>query len=175
MKDSKFWIWFIPIFAIVCVGLYYSISISDNMNNSVVTQKDTKVINEYKEVGVTLSENINYIYVEQDKLSDLITNEDGILFIGNTNDNNSKNSIKILNDVVLSTDIENIYYLNNENITIDTLNILKQKKLDNGMVITFSKENVVSTIKYEDISEDKLKEKYSDNIKLFIETCDESC
>ena len=180
MKKSKFWIWFLPAFLILCVGLYISISIVDSMNIKRSNTKDTKVVDEYKEVKegldeVNLSDTINYIYVEQDNLSDLINNKDGILFIGNSNDNISRKSLQVLNDSVLSTDIENIYYLNNENINEDTLKLINIAKLSNGMFITFSKGSIVTVIRYEDIESDKLNDTYLNSIKLLIETCDESC
>ena len=45
MKNSKFWIWFIPLFLVVCIGLYNMVVIANK--NKVVEVKDSEVIYDF--------------------------------------------------------------------------------------------------------------------------------
>ena len=119
MKNSKFWIWFIPLFLVVCIGLYNMVVIANK--NKVVEVKDAEVIKElYSKqndslIKVELSDNNNYVLSDKEVLEKLF-NENGILYLGDASSLSSRKNVVLLDEVVSSTSIDKIYFVNISNI-----------------------------------------------------------
>jgi len=186
MKDSKFWVWFIPLFIIVAIGLYLSISLTDNSLTAEVKTDSAKIKEEYENlngsealIDVSLSENNVYQYATNDNIKDLLDNKRGILFIGLNNDNVSRNNIMILNDVIMSTNINDVYYYDINNIDDDInaylINKLNISNIKNGLVIVYKDGDILNIIDSKDLNNDELSKIYHDAVAELIEQCDESC
>ena len=186
MKDSKFWVWFIPLFIIVAIGLYVSISFIDNNSKDIAVKDSVKIKEEFEAlnnsdnlINVSLSENNVYSYASNDNIKDLLDNQRGILLIGTSDDNITRNNIVILNDVILSTSIEGVNYYDSKNIN-DDINAYLIKKLnitniENGMVIVYVDGQILNIIKSNKLDKDELSSLYHQSIEDLIEQCDESC
>ena len=191
MKNSKFWIWFIPLFVVVCIGLYNMVSIASK--NKTVEVKDSEVIKElYSKqndslIKVELSDNNNYVLSDKEDLEKLF-NDNGILYLGDASSLSSRKNVVLLDEVVSSTSIDKIYYVNISNIDEQLTNYLKEKlevdSLDAGNVYLIKQGIVINEITANDLNNDKelsdkeketLQLEYQEKILDLIEKCDENC
>jgi hypothetical protein len=191
MKNSKFWIWFIPLFLVVCIGLYNMVVIANK--NKVVEVKDAEVIKElYSKqndslIKVELSDNNNYVLSDKEALEKLF-NDNGILYLGDASSLSSRKNVVLLDEVVSSTSIDKIYFVNISNIDEQLTNYLKEKlevdSLDAGNTYLIKQGIVINEITANDLNNDKelsdkeketLQLEYQEKILDLIEKCDENC
>lgn len=191
MKNSKFWIWFIPLFVVVCIGLYNMVSIASK--KPVVEVKDSEVIKElYSKqndslIKVELSDTNNYVLSNKEVLEKLF-NDNGILYLGDASSLSSRKNVVLLDEVVSSTSIDKIYFVNISNIDEQLTNYLKEKlevdSLDAGNVYLIKQGIVINEITANDLNNDKelndkeketLQLEYQEKIIDLIEKCDENC
>ena len=181
MKDSKFWIWFIPLFLITCVGLFILLSKNkeenkpqDNRSDSIkIKEEYQKYNNESSYVSVELSDNNAYKYSDNNKTKELLDSSDVIIFLGDPKNNASRKAIVSLNDAVVQTSIPQIYYYDLTKIDDEFTNYLKGKfnvdKLFAGSTFAVQKGNVLSYYYPEDrgVSESiKLSKKITELINV---------
>ncbi len=185
MKNSKFWIWFIPLLLILCALIYLMILNINKKEDNKPTNNESdaiKIKNEYESkndnidsIKVKLSENNSYVYLNDTELNNLFNNNDGIVFIGDSNDNNARSFIMVLEEAISSTSIPKVYYID---IHDNNISKIKGKVGTNdlypGTVITFEDGNVLESY-FEVLDHDKLLKSYNNIIKSFIEACDENC
>ena len=136
MKESKFWIWFIPLFAIICVGIYILVSNANKLNmnhtENVVENQDAKTIKESYEklndesIKVQLSENNSYVLVDKDSI-EKVFNTNGIIYFGEVSSYASRKNVSLLNEAVASTSVNKIYYINIANVDDDFMSYLLNK------------------------------------------------
>lgn len=191
MKNSKFWIWFIPLFLVVCIGLYNMVAIASKKKE--VEVKDAEVIKElYSKqndslIKVELSDNNNYVLSDKEDLEKLF-NDNGILYLGDASSLSSRKNVVLLDEVVSSTSIDKIYFINISNIDEQLTNYLKEKlevdSLDAGNVYLIKQGIVINEITANDLNNDKelndkeketLQLEYQEKILDLIEKCDENC
>jgi hypothetical protein len=191
MKNSKFWIWFIPLFLVVCIGLYNMVAIASKKKE--VEVKDSAVIKElYSKqndslIKVELSDNNNYVLSDKEDLEKLF-NDNGILYLGDALSLSSRKNVVLLDEVVSSTSIDKVYFVNISNIDEQLTNYLKEKlevdSLDAGNVYLIKQGIVINEITANDLNNDKelndkeketLQLKYQEKILDLIEKCDENC
>jgi hypothetical protein len=191
MKNSKFWIWFIPLFLVVCIGLYNMVAIASKKKE--VEVKDSAVIKElYSKqndslIKVELSDNNNYVLSDKEDLEKLF-NDNGILYLGDASSLSSRKNVVLLDEVVSSTSIDKVYFVNISNIDEQLTNYLKEKlevdSLDAGNVYLIKQGIVINEITANDLNNDKelndkeketLQLKYQEKILDLIEKCDENC
>ena len=197
MKESKFWIWFIPLFAIICVGIYILVSNANKLNmnhtENVVENQDSKLIKESYEklndesIKVQLTENNNYVLANKESI-EKVFNTNGIIYFGEVSSYASRKNVSLLNDVVSSTSVSKIYYINIANVDDDfmsyLLNKLNVKKINAGDTYLIKDNNVIHSILAKDYDNDNeftekekesLLNEYQEKILDLIEKCDESC
>ena len=191
MKNSKFWIWFIPLFLVVCIGLYNMVVIASK--NKEIEVKDSEVIKElYSKqndslIKVELSDNNNYVLSDKEVLEKLF-NDNGILYLGDALSLSSRKNVVLLDEVVSSTSIDKIYFVNISNIDEQLTNYLKDKlevdSLDAGNTYLIKQGIVINEITANDLNNDKelsdkeketLQLEYQEKILDLIEKCDENC
>ena len=191
MKNSKFWIWFIPLFLVVCIGLYNMVVIASK--NKEIEVKDSEVIKElYSKqndslIKVELSDNNNYVLSDKEVLEKLF-NDNGILYLGDASSLSSRKNVVLLDEVVSSTSIDKIYFVNISNIDEQLTNYLKDKlevdSLDAGNTYLIKQGIVINEITANDLNNDKelsdkeketLQLEYQEKILDLIEKCDENC
>lgn len=196
MKDSKFWIWFIPLFLIVSVGLYFMLNrnfqnanYTNNTNGTDYINKDAKLIKEefaklndkgYYEVN--LSENNAFKYYDLENIKSWL-DENRIIFIGSSTDDSSRKAIKLIDEAVSTTSIKEVYYIDASKLTDEQKSVIVNKldtyelvpntyKLKLGTLITIKDKELLNELVY---NKDISLEKYQEVIKDFIEECDENC
>lgn len=191
MKNSKFWIWFIPLFLVVCIGLYNMVAIASKKKE--VEVKDSVVIKElYSKqndslIKVELSDNNNYVLSDKEDLEKLF-NDNGILYLGDALSLSSRKNVVLLDEVVSSTSIDKVHFVNISNIDEQLTNYLKEKlevdSLDAGNVYLIKQGIVINEITANDLNNDKelndkeketLQLEYQEKILDLIEKCDENC
>ena len=198
MKESKFWIWFIPLFLILCIGIYLLLVKANTISNN--NQENTAKINtdaisikeEYEKLNeesikVSLSQNNSYVFINKDSIEELF-NKDGILYFGEYSSYASRKNVSLLNDVVATTNINKIYFINIARVDDDYNTYLKEKlnvdKINPGDTYLIKDNQVINSIKvdkYDNDKEltkeqtDKLILEYQEKIYDLIEKCDESC
>jgi hypothetical protein len=191
MKNSKFWIWYIPLFLVVCIGLYNMVAIASKKKE--VEVKDSAVIKElYSKqndslIKVELSDNNNYVLSDKEDLEKLF-NDNGILYLGDALSLSSRKNVVLLDEVVSSTSIDKVYFVNISNIDEQLTNYLKEKlevdSLDAGNVYLIKQGIVINEITANDLNNDKelsdkeketLQLEYQEKILDLIEKCDENC
>ena len=82
MKQSKFWIWFIPLFVIASIGIYFMLirnnNVKPNNNENNNNQKDAiSIKNGYTQNNdiyyvVDISDNNVYKYIDENNLKELL-------------------------------------------------------------------------------------------------------
>ena len=92
MKKSQFWIWFIPLFLIFCVGLYILLNNTSKVETKpeevLEISKDAQKIKEDYErlnnesIKVNLSINNSYVISSKELIEDLLNNNNGIIYFG---------------------------------------------------------------------------------------------
>lgn len=193
MKESKFWIWFIPLLLIASIGIYVMLSRNANNNENNNTSDAIKIKEEYSKNNnnyyeVNLNDNNVYKYIGTSDLKELLNKNDGLVFVGDTTNNITRKNIYVLNDVVLSTSVPEVNYIDIKDVSDEIINVLKDKKEINnikaGTLIAVQGGNILN-IYYPDYVEnnkelsteenDKLNKTYREIVKKFIEECDENC
>lgn len=189
MKDSKFWIWFIPLFLIVSIGIYFALSKSVQKNSIELKSDAIKIKEEYLKYNddyynVNLSNSNVYKYIDINNLKEVLNNKDGLIFIGDSKNNISRKNLVVLNDVVSSTSVPEVYYIN---ITDEIINIIKEKKNSNiysGTLVAVQGGNILNVyypnfiLDNRELNEndrEKLFNEYKEIVNKFIEECDENC
>lgn len=134
-----------------------------------------KYNNEKIELNISEKNIIEYKTIEE--INNIVKNKSGVIFIGTPKDNKSRISIKLLLDASESTDLQEIYYIDNiKNIKIE--NIDKSKV---PIVLFISEGKVVDkyTVKKEELTEDEEIDLYNNYLegihKVLQDTCDEEC
>ena len=196
MKDSKFWIWFIPLFIILSVGIYIMLNKNfqntnyiNNTNDTDYINKDAKLIKEEFEklndkgyYEVRLSENNAFKYYDLENIKSWL-DENRIIFIGSSTDDNSRKAIKLIDEAVSSSSVKEVYYIDASKLTDDQKSVIVNKldtyelvpntyKLKLGTLITAKDKKLFNDLVY---NKDITLEKYQEIIKDFIEKCDENC
>ena len=196
MKESKFWIWFIPLFLIFCFGVYKLMLISTNTQinkQEVVENKDAKTIKENYEklndesIKVNLSSSNSYVLASKEQIAKVFESN-GIIYFGEYSSYASRKNVTLLNDAISSTSINKIYFINISTIEEDYLNTLKEKlevkKIDAADIYLIKNNEVINSFKatkYDDDKElsdeqkDNITKEYLEAINELIEKCDESC
>ena len=197
MNNSKFWVWFIPLFIIMCVCIYILVNTSNKINNNentAVVNKDAVIIKEEYEklnnesIKVELSENNSYFYASEDDVKNLLEKEDGILYLGEVSSFAARKTINLLDNAVSTTSINKVYYVEISKINDEykeyLLSKLDVKEINAGDTYTIQDGNKVNNLiakEYDDDKEfsDKQKEEitkqYQELIIDLIEKCDENC
>ena len=193
MKDSKFWIWFIPLFIIIGIGAYFMLTKANNNYSNNQEPDSIRIKNEYsnnndKYYNVNLSDTNVYKYINDKDIKDFIDNKDGLILIGNSNDNISRKSIVVLNDYISSTSIPEVYYIDINDLSDNTKNYISEKldlaDIKPGTIIAI-KQDETNRFTYplylKDSNElsDKEKENLINDYKkvtyYFNDSCDENC
>ncbi len=197
MKNSKFWIWFIPLFLIICVGIYNLMVISSKKqiikDDVLEVSKDALTIKEDYEklnsesIPVTISENNNYVITDKNLSEDLFSGN-GILYFGESSSYASRKTLSLLSEAVNSTSINKVYFIYLSKIDEEYLNYLKEKldvdKIDAADTYLIKDGVVINEIKVNEYDNDqeltsehkeKLQSKYLIAINDLIEKCNESC
>ena len=194
MKDSKFWIWFIPLFAIACIGIYLLLSKSTQTGNNTDNVSDAiKIKEEYLKgnnnyYNVNLSDNNVYKYINVNDLKELINSKEGLVFIGNSKDNITRKNIVVLDEVVSSTSIPEVYYIDLKDINEEVKKIILEKAnvdninsgtliaVESGKILNFYYPSFIENNK--DLSSEERKKIFNDYkgiVDHFIEECNEDC
>ena len=197
MKNSKFWIWFIPLFLIACVGVYFLVDRASKYPTNK-TQVDEQIdaaaikeayerLNNDESIKVELPEDNSYVIANKKMIEEVFKNN-GIIYFGNVYSKASRKNVSLLNSAVASTSINKIYFINIANIEEDFTNYLKEHLSINDMKAGDTylvKENeVISTIistKYDndkelsDKDKENIQKEYLEKIIDLAEKCDESC
>ena len=192
MKDSKFWVWFIPLFLVICVGLY-NLTVIANKKNEVVEVKSSAAVKEMysklnnESIKVELSDNNNYVLSNKEEVEKLF-NGNGILYLGEASSYASRKNVVLLDEVVASTSVDKIYFVNISNIDEEFTNYLKEKidedKLSAGNVYLIKQGVVINDIVASNLDNDKeltdkeketLQLEYQEKVLDLIEKCDENC
>lgn len=197
MKESKFWIWFIPVFIVLCFGIYslmnMSSKVKDNQEAKVEVSKDAKKLKEDYEklnnesIVVKLPED-NYYVIANKNMIEQVFNTNGIIYLGEVSSYASRKNVSLLNEVLTSTTLSKIYYINMASADDDFMNYLKEKlnsnKLNAGDTYLIKDNEVINTIKADKIDDDKelsdeakksIQKEYQEKIMDLIEKCDENC
>ena len=193
MKDSKFWIWFIPLFLIVCVGIYVMLVRNSQNTDQHETNDAIEIKEEYAKYNdeyfnVNLSDGNVYKNINEDGIKDILENKDGLIFIGDAKNNISRKNIVILNNVVLSTSIPEVNYFDKNKINDEFNNYLISKlNVDNilsgtliatqgGKILNvYYPSYVIDNTELSDNEKQTLTDEYHKIIEKFIEACDENC
>ena len=193
MKNSKFWIWFIPLLLIASIGIYVALSKNTNNSTNNNTSDAIKIKEEYSKNNnnyyvVNLNDTNVYKYISVSDLKELLNKKDGLVFIGDTTNNIARKNIYVLNDVVSSTSVPEVYYIDIKELNDEIRNILKDKKeinnINAGTLIAVQGGNILN-VYYPDYvgnnkelsteEKEKLNKTYREIVKKFIEECDENC
>ena len=199
MKNSKFWIWFIPLFLIFCFGLYTLLNKTSKVETKTeevleISKEAKKIKDDYEKLNdespikVSLSINNSYFIATKEHIEELFNNNNGIIYFGEVSSYASRKSVSLLNDVLQTTSLNKIYYLNIAGIDDDYLNYLKDKldvkTINAGDTYMIKDGKVINSIKVDKYDNDKeltkeeketITKEYQDKILDLIEKCDESC
>lgn len=192
MKNSKFWIWFIPLFLIVLVGIYFMLK-KNEVNTPVNNNDENNIKEEYKKgnnefFAVNLSNAHVYKTVNNDELKEIFEKKDGLVFIGDTNDNIARKNLVVLNDVVSSTSVPQVYYIHKKDVNNELINYINDKtnlfdikvgtliSIESGKVLkVFYPAYILDNKELSDIEKETLFNEYKTIVNKFIEECDENC
>ena len=194
MKKSKFWIWFIPLFLIGSFGIYCMlkkyVNNNDNNNesNNSINIKELYSKNNNDYYAVNLSDTHVYKYTNNEELKELLNKNDGLIFIGDANNNKARKDLVVLNDVVSSTSVPQVFYINKSDINDELNKILKEKTNESdivaGTLISVEKGNILKVFYPNYVLDNKelpvgerelLFDDYKGIVNKFIETCNEDC
>ena len=193
MKESKFWIWFIPLLLIVSAGIYFMLAKNTNNNYTEEKTDAVKIKEEYlvdneNNFAVNLSDTNVYKYISSFDLKALVEKKDGLVFIGDTKNNIVRKNLVVLNDVVSSTSVPQVYYINYNDINSDLKKYLEEKPdtngikagtliaVESGKILNAYYPNYIEDTK--ELSENEkevLFNTYKEIVNKFIEECDENC
>jgi thiol-disulfide isomerase/thioredoxin len=145
IKNSKFWIWFIPFLLIICIAVWSMLVYLKNKNTT--TSDAYKFRTEYAELNnqtnesngktyptVELNNNNPFVYASVDDIKNLFDNGTGVIYFGFPTCPWCRNLVPILNEAVNNTSIEKVYYYNiksiRSSISFDDNNKLVNEKGD---------------------------------------------
>ncbi len=145
IKNSKFWIWFIPFLLIICIAVWSMLVYLKNKNNT--TSDAYKFRTEYAELNnqtnesngktyptVELNNNNPFVYASVDDIKNLFDNGTGVIYFGFPTCPWCRNLVPVLNEAVNNTSIEKVYYYNiksiRSSISFDDNNKLVNEKGD---------------------------------------------
>ena len=145
IKNSKFWIWFIPFLLIICIAVWSMLVYLKNKNNT--TSDAYKFRTEYAELNnqtnesngktyptVDLNNNNPFVYASVDDIKNLFDNGTGVIYFGFPTCPWCRNLVPVLNEAVNNTSIEKVYYYNiksiRSSISFDDNNKLVNEKGD---------------------------------------------
>jgi len=127
IKNSKFWIWFIPFLLIICIAVWSMLVYLKNKNNT--TSDAYKFRTEYAELNnqtnesngktyptVDLNNNNPFVYASVDDIKNLFDNGTGVIYFGFPTCPWCRNLVPVLNEAVNNTSIEKVYYYNIKSI-----------------------------------------------------------
>ena len=166
-------------------------------SNIVIQNQETsdsiKIKNEYSNYNneyynVILSDHNVYKLISENELKDILNKKDGLIFFGNSKNNISRKAILELNEVISSTSIPQVYYLDINSISSDLKNELFNKlNINNilgGTLISIQGGEVLNVFYPKNINDDKeltdqekqfLQDNYKSISEAFVEACDENC
>lgn len=192
-KGSKFWIYFIPLILIVCFGIF---TILEKNKQEVKEEKSdsVKIKEEYEELNnsygeVKIGEQNAFVYASLKDVKTIFDEGDGIIFLGTPSSFAARKTIVLLNDVINTTSIEKVYYIDTKTMDSDLnillLNKLEIVKVNPGTIITVQGGKILNNYslyhKYEnrnELSEDEKEatlSEYKNIVGAFVEACDENC
>jgi thiol-disulfide isomerase/thioredoxin len=145
IKNSKFWIWFIPFLLIICIAVWSMLVYLKNKNTT--TSDAYKFRTEYAELNnqtnesngktyptVELNNNNPFVYASVDDIKNLFDNGTGVIYFGFPTCPWCRNLVPVLNEAVNNTSIEKVYYYNiksiRSSISFDDNNKLVNEKGD---------------------------------------------
>lgn len=145
IKNSKFWIWFIPFLLIICIAVWSMLVYLKNKNTT--TSDAYKFRTEYAELNnqtnesngktyptVDLNNNNPFVYASVDDIKNLFDNGTGVIYFGFPTCPWCRNLVPVLNEAVNNTSIEKVYYYNiksiRSSISFDDNNKLVNEKGD---------------------------------------------
>lgn len=190
MKDSKFWVWFVPLFIVVCVGLYFMIDKNINRNRVPVNTDAQAIKEEYARGNedyymVSLGSSNVYKFIKSKDLKEL---NEGLVFVGDASNNVVRKSILILNDVVSSTSVPQVYYIDIKDFDDDLVDFFEEEKevsnIKAGTLISLQDKEILkiyypnNVLDNKELSEEEknsLYNIYREIVDNFIEECDEDC
>ncbi|MBR1417065.1 MAG: hypothetical protein IJ572_04535 [Bacilli bacterium] len=197
MKESKFWIWFIPLFIIMCIGIYILLLRGSDTKKVVEEPKNNdaiKIKEEYENynsvegmIKVSLSEHNAYVYQSEENIKHLIENSDGLIYFGEVSSFEARKTIAVLDEAVSSTSITNIFYLDVSKLSEDFKNYLLEKfsvkdimpgtlvSIQKGNVLEINYPQVFGNTELTDKEHEQLLKSYQKILKSFVDACDESC
>ena len=192
-SKSQFWIYFIPILLIACCGIFMLLQKS-NENIKEEKKDSIRIKEEYEELNnnysnVSLGEENVFVYADLNTIKDLFNGKDGIIYIGTPSSYSARKTISILNEVVNTTSIEKIYYIDTKNMDSDLnillLNKLNIIKINPATIVTVQGGSILNNYslyhKLENKNEISEEEKenvineYKNILRTFVEACDENC
>ena len=192
-KGSKFWIYFIPLILIVCFGIF---TILEKNKQEVKEEKadSVKIKEEYEALNnsygeVKIGEQNAFVYASLKDVKTIFDEGDGIIFLGTPSSFAARKTIVLLNDVINTTSIEKVYYIDTKTMDSDLnillLNKLEIVKVNPGTIITVQDGKILNNYslyhKYEnrnELSEDEKEatlSEYKNIVGAFVEACDENC
>ena len=189
MKNSKFWIWFIPLLLIVCAGIYFLLSNAnkkeDNKPIVSINEDGKKIKNDYEKLNndsylnIKINENNVFYYLSYDEMKNNYNKENMIIFLGEVSVNNSREAIKVLDDVTGSYSISKIYYIEISRLDDDYKNYLLNKlnvnTLEAATLVTTKEGSVVDIYTYKEEDKNILAKKYQELISSYIDVCNDAC
>lgn len=109
----------------ICVFLIYSSKTnktldSEKFKNEYESLNGKQYLNSNNEyidyLNVSLPKDNLYVYKNTNEIINIIKNKTGLIYVGNAENPSCRNIVSVLNDAATETKLENIYYLNIENI-----------------------------------------------------------
>ena len=121
---KKLVICFLCIFMLLCTFGCEKKENTKVNNNAVKFKKEYEDLNKDNNyTKVSIKDNNYFVYITNDKLSKMLDNGTGFVFIGNKEDNESRNIVNVLNYVNASA----IYYIDINNLSSDNKEVIKNK------------------------------------------------
>ncbi len=123
IKNSKFWIWYIPFLIIICIVIWSMLVFIKNKNE---TNSDAyKFKSEYAELNnknnettgktypiVDLNDKNPFVYASEDDIKSLFDGGTGVIYFGFPTCPWCRNVVPVLNEAIGNTSIEHVYYYN---------------------------------------------------------------
>ncbi len=137
---------------------------------------------------MSLSANNAYVISTKELIEKLFNNSNGVLYFGEVSSYASRKNVSLLNDVLQTTSLNKIYYINLASIDDEYSNYLKEKleikTINAGDTYLIKEGKVINSIKASSYDNDKeltdkeketIMKEYQEKILDLIEKCDEHC